>query len=176
MTRAVFLVAFDDFVIDRVCQPIANKLHDWLGIEPQQIVEFLAVGSVVVDVVRFFLRHFGEMSPSMYAIFAISFLGSIMVAAIIIFPRFRNNGLNPRRMIHFTTRLMFFFFFSINLCTSVTMYPKNGTSYEWYSFWVLTFEDFIIWLAFCFGAINPPPPRKQREPKFLRWLRPSFAT
>ncbi len=176
-----FLTAIDEFLLDRVFQPIADRLHQWWGVTTDTITEFLCIGNILFILASHVLKDpiLYDFGTSMQIFTTgMDVIASIILSIVIVFPRFNDAGLglNIKRVNLFFFRTFWLLCTLVNLVTlpgliliAVNTFHVGGICTQFAA-------QLCLWTACNFASLHKPPPRKQRESKFLAWLRPRYAT
>ena len=176
----VFLTAIDEFLLDRVFQPIADRLHQWCGATPNGIAEFLVIGSFLFTIAYHVLRDpvimdFG--SGTRIFSFTLDIIATLLLSVMIVYPRDSVlHGMNYKRVTLFFLRSFWLLCTLINLVTIPVLIPHAVNTFHALGMGAQFASQLCLWTAACFASLNRPPPRKQRESKLLTWLRPRYAT
>ncbi|MBA5725995.1 hypothetical protein [Bombella favorum] len=156
-----FLQALDDFILDRLFQPIADRMPE--PISAWSIGINFELGSVILQVACLFaplLIYGASISESVQSVLVL--LCSIVL--FIGFQRFRplvqSNTLNPLRPLMRSLRLICLAFL-IYETISVFIAPSSPTTWLWNRLGLLSQLAFVTGLYFM--ACQPRPPREERR-------------
>lgn len=150
----------DDFLFDRVFQPISNWVYDRTGVEPQEIANFFAAGFVFCDVVETYLRL--DSDPFTLSIRGLSVIGVLLLAMIIVMPA---PGRYANRKRYFLIYLRVFELGTLVLNT--VLLPLYIMEYgAVISLLHLTTNLFYV-IGLYFAAVDQPPPRQFVAPKSM---------
>ncbi|MCX8667803.1 hypothetical protein J3T99_09285 [Acetobacteraceae bacterium B3987] len=156
-----FLQALDDFILDRLFQPVADRMPE--PVSAWSIGINFELGSVVLQVACLFaplLIYGASISESVQSVLVL--LCSIVL--FIGFQRFRPlvkpNTLNPLRPLMRSLRLICLAFL-IYEAISVFIAPSSPATWLWNRLGLLSQLAFVTGLYFM--ACQPRPPREERR-------------
>jgi hypothetical protein len=168
---------FDEFILDRIFQPIGDRLHQWWGVTPQDICEFFAVGAILAKIVYLYFTFPVVMEAEQGLMLVTNVLVMAVLTMWIVFPRDAGTSttLNMKRLKLIVFRLFWFYFIFFDLSKLAVIWQLHETTVKWGEIADCSCT-FLTWCGFCFASLNRPPPRRARDRKWLAWLRPRFAT
>lgn len=157
MTASNFIVRFDDWLIDRLFQPVANRLPSvlpvvQLGMSFQLGSLMLNGAALLLPIVLFGATMGGVVDTSLIWFMNLAFFLGMKKTI----PMIRQNMLNPLRPMMLSMRMIAMAFLIYQLFRSL-----DGVGIGWILSQLMTLSQLTFVIGLYFVACQPQPPRQR---------------